>query len=160
LVERALAQALTRLQAMRRAEGTRLAADIRARLRRIQRTTSEIKKIAQARNRSQSEWLRQPSRRGAKAEPVDAKRVQDTAAQNMRSDVTEEMVRLGSHLVQFASVLKSSDPVGRRLDFLVQEMNREANTLGSKAGDVGIIHRVVGIKEELEKIREQIQNLE
>lgn len=160
LVERALAQALRRLQTMRRTEGARLAADIRGRLQTIRRKSAEIKKLMQARNRSQTEWLRQPSRRNVKLEPVEAKRAQETAAQNMRSDVTEEMVRLGSHLTQFAEFLRSAEPVGRRLDFLIQEMNREANTLGSKAGDVNIIHRVVAVKEELEKIREQIQNLE
>jgi len=161
LVERALAQALTRVQVMRKAEGGRLASDIRSRLKTIQRRTAEIKKLMHTRSRRQKEWLRQPGRRNLKPDTTDVKaKVQDTVQQSMRADVTEEIVRLTSHLVQFSEFLKSRDPIGRRLDFLIQEMNREANTIGSKAGDVNIIHRVVAVKEEIEKIREQVQNLE
>ena len=74
--------------------------------------------------------------------------------------VAEETVRLRSHIKQFESLVSSSDPVGRKLDFIVQEMNREANTIGSKAQDIEIAHTVVDIKSEIEKIREQIQNME
>ncbi len=74
--------------------------------------------------------------------------------------VAEETVRLRSHIKQFRDLLGSDDPVGRKLDFIVQEMNREANTIGSKAQDIEIAHTVVDIKSEIEKIREQIQNME
>ena len=74
--------------------------------------------------------------------------------------VDEETVRLRSHISQFKELLETSEPVGRKLDFLVQEMNREANTIGSKAQDVAITKIVVDIKSEIEKIREQIQNIE
>ena len=74
--------------------------------------------------------------------------------------VAEETVRLGSHVHQFRQILSSSEPVGRKLDFLVQEMNREVNTIGSKAQDVAIARLVVDMKAEIEKIREQIQNIE
>ena len=74
--------------------------------------------------------------------------------------VAEETVRLSSHIKQFNSLLTSDEPVGRKLDFIVQEMNREANTIGSKAQDIEIAHTVVDIKSEIEKIREQIQNME
>ena len=74
--------------------------------------------------------------------------------------VAEETVRLRSHIKQFNSLLTSDEPVGRKLDFIVQEMNREANTIGSKAQDIEIAHTVVDIKSEIEKIREQIQNME
>ncbi len=74
--------------------------------------------------------------------------------------VSEETVRLRSHIKQFRDLLSSSEPVGRKLDFIVQEMNREANTIGSKAQDIEIAHTVVDIKSEIEKIREQIQNME
>ena len=77
-----------------------------------------------------------------------------------RVAIDEETVRLRSHLKQFAEVLETDQPVGRKLDFLVQEMNRETNTIGSKCQDVDITRRVVDIKSEIEKIREQIQNLE
>ena len=74
--------------------------------------------------------------------------------------VAEETVRLGSHIHQFRQILSSSEPVGRKLDFLVQEFNREANTIASKANDYTIAQLVVDIKAEIEKIREQIQNIE
>ena len=77
-----------------------------------------------------------------------------------RSDITEELVRLGSHSVQIYEVVRQDEPIGRRLEFLVQEMQREVNTIGAKAQDSDISHRVVDIKSELEKIREQIQNIE
>ena len=77
-----------------------------------------------------------------------------------RVAIDEETVRLRSHLKQFNDLLESSEPVGRKLDFLVQELNRETNTIGSKCQDVEIARRVVDIKAEIEKIREQIQNLE
>ena len=74
--------------------------------------------------------------------------------------VAEETVRLRSHIAQMNSLLCSKEPAGRKLDFLVQEMNREANTIGSKAQDVEITRRVVDIKSTIEKIREQVQNIE
>ncbi|HCM24002.1 MAG TPA: hypothetical protein DHW78_06750, partial [Ruminococcaceae bacterium] len=74
--------------------------------------------------------------------------------------VDEETVRLRSHIAQFHNMLDSSEPVGRKLDFLVQEMNREANTIGSKCSDTQIAYTVVNMKAEIEKIREQIQNIE
>ena len=74
--------------------------------------------------------------------------------------VAEETVRLRSHISQFSGMLGTGGPVGRRLDFLVQEMNREANTIGSKCVDAQIAHQVVDMKAEIEKIREQIQNIE
>ena len=77
-----------------------------------------------------------------------------------RASITEELVRFDSHLAQGREALSSNDPVGRRLDFLVQEMNREINTIGSKANDLKIGQQVVNVKSELEKVREQIQNLE
>ncbi|TGE32723.1 YicC/YloC family endoribonuclease [Desulfosporosinus sp. Sb-LF] len=77
-----------------------------------------------------------------------------------RTSITEELVRFDSHLAQCREALRSCDPVGRKLDFLVQEMNREINTIGSKANDLRIGQQVVSVKSELEKVREQIQNLE
>jgi uncharacterized protein (TIGR00255 family) len=77
-----------------------------------------------------------------------------------RSDVTEELVRLASHFDQFEALLGAAEPIGRRLEFLLQEMSREANTLGSKSQDVKLSHLVVDIKSQLEKIREQVQNVE
>lgn len=93
--------------------------------------------------------------------PVDESRiVMETAVYADRGDITEELVRLSSHSVQIYEVVKQDEPIGRRLEFLVQEMQREVNTIGSKAQDSEISHRVIDIKSELEKIREQIQNIE
>jgi len=77
-----------------------------------------------------------------------------------KSDITEEIVRVESHLRQFQTIMESGGPVGRTLDFLLQELNREINTIGSKAGDARLSQIVVGVKSELEKIREQVQNIE
>ena len=77
-----------------------------------------------------------------------------------RMEITEELVRLRSHFKQFDSLLNSDEPVGRKLDFLLQEMNREVNTIGSKANDAEIAAMVVELKSEMEKVREQIQNIE
>ena len=77
-----------------------------------------------------------------------------------RSNITEEIIRLRSHLIQLAETIEKGGSIGRKLDFIVQEMNREANTIGSKSSDVAISGQVVEIKSEIEKIREQIQNIE
>jgi uncharacterized protein (TIGR00255 family) len=77
-----------------------------------------------------------------------------------RTDITEEIVRAESHLGQFLTLLEADEPVGRKMDFLLQEINREVNTVSSKANDAEISQRAIEIKGELEKIREQVQNLE
>jgi uncharacterized protein (TIGR00255 family) len=93
--------------------------------------------------------------------PVDEVRLaQEVAYLAERSDITEELVRIRSHLNQFREMLDDSEPVGRKLEFLLQEINREANTIGSKASDAGIAQVAVEIKSELEKMREQVQNVE
>lgn len=97
----------------------------------------------------------------AGAGPLDEGRViQEAALYADRVNVTEETVRLRSHLRQFRQLLQKEEPVGRRMDFLVQEMNREANTIASKAGDARIIQTIVDMKSEIEKVREQIQNIQ
>jgi uncharacterized protein (TIGR00255 family) len=77
-----------------------------------------------------------------------------------RASIEEELVRLNSHFEQFEHALRLTEPIGRKLDFLIQEMNREINTIGSKANDLAISRAVVNAKSELEKIREQVQNIE
>jgi uncharacterized protein (TIGR00255 family) len=85
---------------------------------------------------------------------------QEVAVMADRMEITEELVRLRSHLRQFAHTLTLAEPVGRKLDFLLQEINREVNTIGSKANDAEIAVMVVELKSELEKVREQVQNME
>ena len=93
--------------------------------------------------------------------PVDeARLLTECAIFADKTDISEELARLESHCAQFRHMLDENVPVGRKLDFLVQEMNRESNTIGSKCQDVELARRVVDIKAEIEKIREQIQNIE
>jgi uncharacterized protein (TIGR00255 family) len=95
------------------------------------------------------------------AKVIDARRLElEVALFVDKLDVTEECVRFRSHTKYFRNALTGEESAGRRLNFLVQEMNREVNTIGSKAGSAEIAHMVVGMKEELEKIREQLQNIE
>lgn len=89
-----------------------------------------------------------------------ARMAQELALMADRCDITEELVRLSSHFSQFDSALRFTEPVGRKLDFLMQEMNREVNTIGSKSSDAGITTLVIQIKAEMEKMREQVQNVE
>ena len=91
-------------------------------------------------------------------EPIDV--VREVCVYADRSDISEEIVRLRSHLAQFAQALQSAESAGRKLEFICQEMGRETNTIGSKANDAEISHEVVEIKTALERIREQIQNVE
>ena len=94
-------------------------------------------------------------------EDIDENRIiQETALYTDKVNYTEEVVRLHSHFDQFRTIIKSNEPVGRKLDFLIQEMNREINTVASKANSTGAAQIVVDVKCEIEKIREQIQNIE
>jgi len=156
-----IAQALDALVAMREVEGKALAADLTARLGHIARVVEEIRALGPAvvdeyRTRLSSRIQELTS--GVALEP--ARLVQEVALFAERTDVAEELTRLGSHLAQFKTLLASAEPSGRKLDFLVQEMNREINTTGSKSQHAGLSARVVDLKAELERIREQVQNIE
>jgi len=160
LVEKALAQALRKLVMMRTAEGRKLAADIRRRLNNLKQLVRQIQEEYARFGREQEARLTQQIQQwlGGGDSPDTKRLIQDACLKQVRADVTEELVRLQSHFDQFGKFLLGPEPAGRKLDFLIQEMNREINTIGSKAGPVA--HRVVAFKEELEKIREQVQNLE
>ena len=106
--------------------------------------------------RERAERLRIASELGADAARVE----QEIALFADRVDICEELTRLESHCAHFTWLLESTDPVGRRLDFLLQEMAREANTVGAKSPDAGISHAIVEIKAEIERMREQVQNVE
>ena len=86
--------------------------------------------------------------------------LQEVAIMADKTDITEEIVRFRSHVVQLTNTLKKDEPIGRKLDFIIQEMNREVNTIGSKAMDISLTDHVVQLKCELEKVREQVQNIE
>jgi uncharacterized protein (TIGR00255 family) len=157
----AVAEALAGLQAMREREGAALERDLRARLLRVEQLVRALVALAP---RAVEEYRDRLAARladltgGTGVEP--ARLAQELALFAERTDIAEELTRLESHLGQFRTLLGSAEPAGRRLDFLLQEMNREVNTTGSKiqSGEASV--RVVELKAELERIREQVQNVE
>jgi uncharacterized protein (TIGR00255 family) len=157
-----LTQALGELERMRAEEGAALAGDILARLDTIEGLASHIRAKAPATVEYARKRMMETLGRLLTEQPDPVRVAQEIAILAERTDVTEELTRLCSHLSQFRAVLKESSPegIGRRLDFLIQEMGRETNTIASKAMDAGISLDVVNIKAELEKVREQIQNIE
>jgi uncharacterized protein (TIGR00255 family) len=161
LVERALERALARHAAMRAREGRALAADLRGRLRAVERRLGRIERLApEVALRYRENLLRRVGEAGVTLQGADDKLLREVAVYADRCDISEETVRLRSHLAQGRAALDSDEPVGRSLDFLIQEMFREINTIGSKANDAAIAREVVAIKAELERVREQVQNLE
>ncbi|WP_373500865.1 YicC/YloC family endoribonuclease [Desulfococcus sp.] len=157
-----LSQALSELDAMRRREGDFLAGDVEARLSEIEGVLGEIRRDAEGllpvyrdRLKDRIEALTQ-----GMVEIDPARIAQEAAFLADRSDISEELVRAESHLRQFRAVMAGEEPGGRKLNFLLQEFNREFNTIGSKTGSADVSHRVVWLKSELEKIREQVQNVE
>jgi len=157
----ALEAALRSLEQMRRDEGLALRGDFLGRLTAIEKMAREIEKKAPLALEACRDRLAERVQELSRGLPVDEVRLaQEVAYLAERSDITEELVRIRSHLNQFREMLDDSEPVGRKLEFLLQEINREANTLGSKASDAGIAQVAVEIKSELEKMREQVQNVE
>jgi uncharacterized protein (TIGR00255 family) len=162
-LQHAFAVALTRLDEMRGREGQALARELAERLTALRSLMKQAKALSEGAAERQLSRLRERVGRllSDVAGGPDAGRLEtELALLADRSDVTEELVRLGSHFDQFQALLTDPEPVGRRLEFLLQEMSREANTLGSKSQDVKLSHLVVDIKSQLEKIREQVQNVE
>lgn len=160
-VREALEQALEQLVLMREREGARLYADIAGRKEAISRHLEGIK----ARQPQLVEDLRERLRSRLlillEGNEFDENRLAaEVVLYAERSSIAEEVVRLESHLEQLDKILNSDEPVGRRMDFLIQEMNREINTIGSKAADLVISPLVIEVKSELEKMREQAQNVE
>ncbi len=145
---------------MARREGAATEEDIRRRLARIQELVGEISKRTGKNFEKQAASMRERIEALLKGMPIDEARIaQEAAILADRLDINEELVRLESHISQFYRYLEMPDDVGRKLDFLVQEIFREANTMTSKSADTVISHHVVEIKAELEKIREQLQNV-
>ncbi|MBW2451194.1 MAG: YicC family protein [Deltaproteobacteria bacterium] len=157
----ALDNALTQLQAMRAAEGKETQQDIEKRLDKAEQLLDKIMSRAP---QVPAEWQDKLSERLAKLNQSvewEPQRVaQEVAVFADRCDISEEISRFKSHLAQFRELLYDGEPVGRRMDFLVQELNREVNTMGSKSNDIDITRTVVALKAEFEKVREQVQNIE
>ena len=161
VLEQAIITAVDGLVEMRESEGKRLKDDLLVRLGMIMKMTSQVESrapqvVEDYRNRitlKLQDWLADSI--------LDMHRVMaEVTIMAEKSSITEEIIRLYSHVVQASESLGGTEPVGRKLDFIIQEMNREINTIASKSGDIQISGYVVEIKSQLEKIREQVQNLE
>jgi uncharacterized protein (TIGR00255 family) len=157
LIDRALLAA----DQMRLTEGRELAKEIDIRLAEVDRIRKEIETEIPGEQQAITERMSDRVRALAgKVEVSEERLIQEVAVLSERMDVTEELARLDSHVVQFGKLIQKDDPVGRELDFLLQEMNREANTLSSKIHSALVVALAVSLKAEIEKIREQIQNVE
>jgi uncharacterized protein (TIGR00255 family) len=161
-VRSALEKALTRLVRMRAREGAHLARDLKTRVAAMRRVAIQVQRLAPGVARRYQEQLCERLRQAGVEDLVadDERLLKEVAIFADRSDISEELTRLQSHFRQFDDCLGSDEPVGRTLDFLAQELNREVNTIGSKANDGAIARAVVTLKAELEKFREQVQNIE
>lgn len=161
ILKGALEQAMNMFIDMRQTEGLKLSQDIVRRADIIGDLVVKVEERAPVLVDEYREKISQRVQEYLKDIAIDQTRLlNEVAFFADKASITEEIVRLKSHIVQLKSTFKSSQPIGRKLDFLLQEMNRETNTIGSKANDLYITNMVVDIKSELEKIREQIQNLE
>lgn len=163
LVEEAVDNALQELIAMREREGANLKEDLEKRLSFLQEKREFLLSRQDAAAKAYEERLRERIGKVLKEQglAIDEGRIlEEVALFSEKADYTEEVVRFGSHLDQFRTILNGTEPAGRKLDFLLQEINREVNTTASKAGDTLVVDCVIIIKTELEKIREQVQNIE
>jgi uncharacterized protein (TIGR00255 family) len=161
IVRRLMTGALADLDAMRRREGAALARDAKSRMQVVRQAAASIATRTPLVVQEYFERMKARVEKLVGSGQADSGRLhQEIALYADRCDVTEELTRLESHLAQFTAALNSRGPVGKTLDFLLQEMGREVNTIGSKANDAEISTHVVQIKAELEKVREQVQNIE
>lgn len=160
-VEQVAGQAVEAFLAMRAAEGEKLRADVESRLTTIETLVGQIEQNSAGRVQAYTERLYARLKEILEDRSIDeARLVTEAAIFADKTAIDEETVRLHSHVAQYRAILALDEPVGRKLDFLTQELNRESNTIGSKCQDVSITRLVVELKSEIEKIREQIQNIE
>jgi uncharacterized protein (TIGR00255 family) len=156
-----LGQALSGLDGMRRAEGSHLESDLRRGLDAVESASARIEALSAAGQAERRAALLAKGRElCAELGVEDAKLYQEVVRLVDRHDVAEELQRLRSHVAQARELLGSEPPCGKRLDFLAQELAREANTLGSKAVSAAMVQEVVALKSEIERVREQVQNVE
>ena len=161
-IEPSIEQASANLGLMRKAEGKNLYLDLSTRIDTIETSLKQVEKdAATIPSVYKKKLMERISCLTSDTEGLDPVRIsQEAAIISDKSDVSEEIVRLYSHIKQFRQILDSEDSQGRKLNFMIQEFNREFNTIGSKAGNASLSHMVVDLKSELEKIREQVQNIE
>ena len=157
----ALEDALEKFVSMREIEGKKLVEDIKNRIQLIQKKVENIKEASSHVVEDYIEKLK--TRVSELMEPgtIDENRImQEIVIYSDKSSIEEELTRLESHIAQFLNLIEQDSPIGKKIDFLIQEMNRETNTIGSKANNIDITNNVIEIKTEIENIREQIQNIE
>ncbi|NBO69014.1 MAG: YicC family protein [Bacteroidetes bacterium] len=161
VVREAMKQALKALDTARTNEGNELSADMLMRINMIEQSLGYVEERSKTRIPEERERLRQKLSILLDNDEIEEHRLnQEIIILADKLDVSEESVRLRSHIKYFRELLNDAEPIGRKLNFLTQELNREINTIGSKANDADIARIVVGMKEELERIREQAQNIE
>ncbi|NQD64803.1 YicC family protein [Bacillus haikouensis] len=160
LVLQAVMQASCELKEMRMKEGNSLKEDFLTHLNHFEQKVSELSSFAPNVVTQYRERLRKKMMEYSEGAIDDNRLLNEVAIMADKSDITEELTRLNSHILYFHSTLNRNEPVGRKLDFMLQEMNREVNTIGSKANDSSITTLVVELKSTLEKLREQVQNVE
>ena len=160
-VESIANQAIDAFVAMRAAEGEKLKADVESRLQTVEALVGQIEQATEGRVKAYSDRLYARLQELMEDRNIEESRlVTEAAIFADKTAIDEETVRLHSHVAQYRQILELNEPIGRKLDFLTQELNRESNTIGSKCQDVAITRLVVELKSEIEKIREQIQNIE
>ncbi|NLP01737.1 MAG: YicC family protein [Fibrobacter sp.] len=155
-----LSKAIVAFQKTREAEGVYISKDLKKILKEISRTLAQVEKRAPVRISEYSKSLTERIKKLIDSAPDPMRIATEVAIFADRLDISEECTRLRAHILKFSEDLDMDEPVGKRMSFLLQEMNREANTIGSKANDTEISHQSVKLKENIEKIREQIQNIE
>ena len=161
LVEKATNLALDSLLKMREREGKVLVTDIRKRVKKIQKLIDKIEKYSKSSPLDYKDKFLSKIKYLTDSLNVDEGRIElEAAIFAEKTDITEEITRLKSHLIQFDDLLNFEESVGRKMDFLTQEINREVNTIGSKTNDIKVTSLVVLVKSELEKVREQARNIE
>ncbi|GAB4294211.1 MAG: YicC family protein [Ignavibacteriaceae bacterium] len=161
LLKDALIKALKSLLEMRKAEGNELAKDLKKRINTINKLVSTVESLSSQSVQEYYEKLKERVKSLLADSSINPERLDtELALLADKAEITEECVRLKTHTAYFLKTLEQGDEPGRKLNFICQEMNREANTISSKALSAEIIHNVVRVKEEIEKIREQIQNIE
>jgi uncharacterized protein (TIGR00255 family) len=161
ILKKALVKAAAAAVAMRLVEGGNLVRDMLSRVKGIRKVTGEIEQLSGQNVKLYQTRLKDRITELLQGVDVDEERIAvEVALWADKSDITEECVRLKSHLEQFESSLTEGGPVGKRLNFILQELNRESNTIGDKSAFYEISRRVITVKEEIERLREQIQNIE
>ncbi|PLS06496.1 YicC/YloC family endoribonuclease [Neobacillus cucumis] len=160
LVLSATEEAASFLKQMRMAEGEELKKDLLAITAQVETNVTELQKFAPIVVQAFKERLTKRMQEFVNGQLDETRILTEVAVFADKADINEEITRLRSHIQQFLQTLNENEPIGRKLDFLVQEMNREANTIGSKANDSNIAKKVVEIKSLLEKLKEQVQNIE